>query len=68
MTLVSDRVEAIQTDGHPIVFGESKRSAKLTILLYGHYDVQPPDPIAEWFPLHLTTGAMIICLRVVLQT
>ncbi|MGI6741839.1 MAG: dipeptidase [Brevefilum sp.] len=44
-----DRVEAIQTDGHPIVFGERARDPqKPTILLYGHYDVQPPDPIAEW--------------------
>lgn len=45
-----DNVEAYQTNRHPIVFGEwLKASATAPILLiYGHYDVQPPDPLQEW--------------------
>lgn len=39
-----------KTSGHPIVFGEyrSNRSHARTILIYGHYDVQPIDPIKLW--------------------
>ena len=41
--------EIIQTDKHPIVFAQSKVQAdKPTLLIYGHYDVQPPDPLDEW--------------------
>lgn len=37
------------TSGHPIVFGEVKQSADApTILIYGHYDVMPVDPIDQW--------------------
>ncbi len=41
--------ELIETDGHPIVYAESPpvRGAP-TVLVYGHYDVQPPDPLDEW--------------------
>lgn len=41
--------EVIDTPGHPIVLGEW-RGAKgaQTILIYGHYDVQPPEPLEEW--------------------
>lgn len=45
-----DRVEIIPTPGHPIVFAEKKSpiaDAK-TLLIYGHYDVQPVDPLDEW--------------------
>lgn len=39
----------IETDGHPIVYGERIESADLpTALVYGHYDVQPPDPLDQW--------------------
>ncbi|GGJ73044.1 M20/M25/M40 family metallo-hydrolase [Virgibacillus salexigens] len=39
----------IETDGHPVVYGEKIKDPKLfTLLIYGHYDVQPPDPIEEW--------------------
>jgi acetylornithine deacetylase/succinyl-diaminopimelate desuccinylase-like protein len=38
-----------ETAGHPIVFAESLAAAGApTVLVYGHYDVQPPDPLDEW--------------------
>lgn len=41
--------EIIPTAGHPIVYGEHLIDKNLpTILVYGHYDVQPPDPIELW--------------------
>lgn len=41
--------EIIPTKGHPIVFGEHKVDESLpTILVYGHYDVQPEDPMDLW--------------------
>jgi acetylornithine deacetylase/succinyl-diaminopimelate desuccinylase-like protein len=41
--------ELIETDGHPIVYAESPTvPGAATVLVYGHYDVQPPDPLAEW--------------------
>jgi succinyl-diaminopimelate desuccinylase len=41
--------EICPTPGHPIVFAESKPIAGApTVLVYGHYDVQPPDPLKEW--------------------
>ncbi len=37
------------TPGHPIVYGERLgREDQPTLLIYGHYDVQPPDPLARW--------------------
>lgn len=42
-------VEICQTKGYPIVYGELMISDKLpTVLVYGHYDVQPADPIELW--------------------
>jgi acetylornithine deacetylase/succinyl-diaminopimelate desuccinylase-like protein len=40
----------IETAGHPLVYGEWPATADdaPTLLLYGHYDVQPTDPIEEW--------------------
>ncbi len=44
-----DTVEICKTEGYPIVYGEKIIDSKLpTILVYGHYDVQPPDPIELW--------------------
>lgn len=44
-----DQVEAFPTAGHPIVYAEKNVDPqKPVILLYGHYDVQPPDPIDSW--------------------
>ncbi len=41
--------EIIATDGHPIVYAEHITDpAKPTVVVYGHYDVQPPDPLEEW--------------------
>lgn len=34
--------------GNPIVFAEFKENSDQTILFYNHYDVQPPEPLAEW--------------------
>ncbi|WP_298339776.1 dipeptidase [uncultured Algibacter sp.] len=42
-------VEICKTDGYPIVYGEKIIDKSLpTVLVYGHYDVQPPDPIDLW--------------------
>ncbi len=44
-----DLVEICETPGYPIVFGEKIINPDLpTVLVYGHYDVQPPDPIDLW--------------------
>jgi acetylornithine deacetylase/succinyl-diaminopimelate desuccinylase-like protein len=45
----ADRVEIFETKGHPIVYGEKMVDPKLpTVLVYGHYDVQPADPLELW--------------------
>jgi acetylornithine deacetylase/succinyl-diaminopimelate desuccinylase-like protein len=44
-----DKAEVKGTDGHPVVYGEKIVDAsKPTVLVYGHYDVQPPDPLELW--------------------
>jgi acetylornithine deacetylase/succinyl-diaminopimelate desuccinylase-like protein len=44
-----DNVEICQTAGYPIVYGDKIVDASLpTILVYGHYDVQPADPLELW--------------------
>lgn len=42
--------QAFQTERHPIVFAEMLNAGNEapTLLIYGHYDVQPPDPLDEW--------------------
>ncbi|MFG6566081.1 M20/M25/M40 family metallo-hydrolase [Sulfitobacter sp. 1A13421] len=43
------QAELVETDGHPFVLGRRDVDpAKPTVLLYGHYDVQPPEPLEEW--------------------
>lgn len=45
----ADKVQLMETNGHPIVFGERiVDPSKPTVLVYGHYDVQPPDPLELW--------------------
>jgi len=45
----ADKVEVCQTAGYPIVYGEKIIDAsKPTVLVYGHYDVQPADPLELW--------------------
>ena len=44
-----EHVEVISTQGHPLVYGDWLHAAgKPTILCYGHYDVQPAEPLDEW--------------------
>jgi len=45
----ADKVEIFETDGHPLVYGEKiVDPTKPTVLVYGHYDVQPPEPLDLW--------------------
>lgn len=45
----ADNVMIYATDGYPVVYGEKIIDpAKPTVLIYGHYDVQPPDPLELW--------------------
>src|SRR5215469_6509422 len=44
-----ENVEIIKTAGHPLVYGDWMHApGKPVVLCYGHYDVQPPDPLDEW--------------------
>jgi acetylornithine deacetylase/succinyl-diaminopimelate desuccinylase-like protein len=44
-----ENVHLIETSGHPLVYADWLHAAgKPTVLVYGHYDVQPPDPLDEW--------------------
>ncbi|MDP2859658.1 MAG: M20/M25/M40 family metallo-hydrolase [Bacillota bacterium] len=43
------RTRIFETARHPVVYGEAgEPDAEKAILVYGHYDVQPPEPLAEW--------------------
>lgn len=45
----ADNAEVIPTHGHPVVIAEKVLDPSLpTILIYGHYDVQPPEPLELW--------------------
>jgi acetylornithine deacetylase/succinyl-diaminopimelate desuccinylase-like protein len=45
----ADNVQLCATKGYPVVYGEKIIDPKLpTVLVYGHYDVQPPDPLDLW--------------------
>ncbi|MFC2133252.1 dipeptidase [Bacteroidota bacterium] len=58
-----ERVKIFKTDNHPLVYGEwLKAPGKPTVLIYGHYDVQPVDPVEEWntppFEMTIKDGKM----------
>ena len=45
----ADKATLFETDGHPIVYGEKLTDPSWpTVLVYGHYDVQPADPLELW--------------------
>ena len=45
----ADNIEICETEGYPIVYGEKIIDSNLpTVLVYGHYDVQPADPLELW--------------------
>ena len=44
----ADEAGVYETDGHPVVFGRTDIGAPQTVLVYGHYDVQPPEPLEKW--------------------
>lgn len=45
----ADNVEVCKTEGYPVVYGDKIIGKDLpTVLVYGHYDVQPPDPLDLW--------------------
>ena len=44
-----ENIEVIPTARHPLVYADWMHApGKPTVLCYGHYDVQPPDPLEEW--------------------
>jgi acetylornithine deacetylase/succinyl-diaminopimelate desuccinylase-like protein len=44
-----ENIEIIPTNNHPLVYGDLLHApGKPTVLCYGHYDVQPPDPLELW--------------------
>ncbi len=44
-----ENVRLVEGDGHPLLLGERNDApGKPTLAIYGHYDVQPPDPLEEW--------------------
>src|SRR5215213_9306025 len=45
----ADKAEVMQTAGHPVVYAEKLIDpSRPTVLVYGHYDVQPPEPLELW--------------------
>ncbi len=50
LTNLSFKAKIMPTGGHPVVYAENLKAGKNkpTVLIYGHYDVQSPDPLDEW--------------------
>ena len=49
LTAIGLETELVPTKRHPIVWARNKHKAsRRTVLIYGHYDVQPPDPLELW--------------------
>ena len=62
-----EQVEIIPTEGHPVVYAEWLKAGNNapTVLIYGHYDVQPPDPINMWktSPFQPVEQGEFLCAR-----
>jgi acetylornithine deacetylase/succinyl-diaminopimelate desuccinylase-like protein len=51
------RVEIMPTARHPVIYGEWLAvPGRPTMLIYGHYDVQPPDPLDKWASAPFSPG------------
>src|SRR5205814_9831736 len=49
LTSIGLEAQLVPTRGHPIIWARNKHQAgRRTVLIYGHYDVQPPDPLELW--------------------
>jgi acetylornithine deacetylase/succinyl-diaminopimelate desuccinylase-like protein len=49
LTTIGLESKVVPTAGHPVVWARNKhRAGRPTVLIYGHYDVQPPDPLELW--------------------
>jgi acetylornithine deacetylase/succinyl-diaminopimelate desuccinylase-like protein len=49
LTAIGLEAQLVPTPGHPVVWGRNKHEkGRRTVLIYGHYDVQPPDPLDLW--------------------
>ena len=49
LTSIGLETQLVPTRGHPIVWARNKHQpGRRTVLIYGHYDVQPPDPLELW--------------------
>ena len=61
----ADEAAVYPTTGHPVVFGQKMVDTSLpTVLVYGHYDVQPVDPVNLWLPISSSPSRMnfTLCL------
>ncbi|MFM1654777.1 M20/M25/M40 family metallo-hydrolase [Brevibacillus sp. B_LB10_24] len=60
---IGAKVEVIETNGHPILYGEISQGRSRTISFYNHYDVQPEHPIEAWvcdpFAAEIQEGKLI---------
>ncbi|MEP6685660.1 MAG: M20/M25/M40 family metallo-hydrolase, partial [Verrucomicrobiota bacterium] len=49
LTGIGLETQLVSTPGHPVVWARNKHQAgRRTVMIYGHYDVQPPDPLELW--------------------
>ena len=49
LTAIGLEAKLMSTPGHPVVWAKNKHQAgRKTVMIYGHYDVQPPDPLELW--------------------
>ncbi|MFL6529471.1 MAG: dipeptidase [Chthoniobacterales bacterium] len=49
LTKIGLEAKSVPTPGHPVVWAKNKHQpGRKTVMIYGHYDVQPPDPLELW--------------------